>query len=169
MLASQTRALRASEIRKRLAELAAIEEMNDEQRSEIGTLRTEYTDVESKFPAALTSEDTPTETRSEDAEGRELRSLIDGSDVGAIFAATLEHRQTDGHTAELQQHYGLGANQVPLVLIETRAVTPAPGLDGSSGYNEKKSLGRRQNWCHFWIKGGKYEMCGDTECPGAKL
>ena len=42
MLASQTHALRASEIRKRLAELAAVEEMTDEQRSEIGTLRVEY-------------------------------------------------------------------------------------------------------------------------------
>ena len=105
--------MRASEIRKRLAELAAIEEMNDEQRSEIGTMRTEYRDVETRYQAALLSEDTPAETRFEDTEGRELRSLIDSADVGAIFAATLEHRQTDGHTAELQQHYGLGANQVP--------------------------------------------------------
>ena len=32
MLASQTHALRASEIRKRLAELAAVKEMTDEQR-----------------------------------------------------------------------------------------------------------------------------------------
>ncbi len=127
MLASQTHALRASEIRKRLAELAAIEEMTDELRSEIGTLRTEYVDVEAKYQASVTSEDSPAETRFEDTEGRELRSLIDGSDVGAIFSATLEHRQTDGHTAELQQHFGLGANQVPLTLLETRAVTPAPG------------------------------------------
>ena len=135
MLASQTHGLRASEIRKRLAELAAVEEITDEQRSEIGTLRTEYADVEAKYQAAVTAEDAPTETRSHDAEGRELRSLIDGSDVGAIFAATLEHRQTDGHTAELQQHYGLGANQVPLALLETRAVTPAPtnvGADQSA-------------------------------------
>ena len=135
MLASQTHALRASEIRKRLSELAAVEEINDEQRSEIGTLRTEYADVEAKYQAAVTAEDAPTETRSHDAEGRELRSLIDGSDVGAIFAATLEHRHTDGHTAELQQHYGLGANQVPLALLETRAVTPAPtnvGADQSA-------------------------------------
>ena len=131
MLASQTHGLRASEIRKRLAELAAIEEMTDEQRSEIGTLRTEYRDVEVKYQAAVTAEDTPTETRSDDAEGRELRSLIDGSDVGAIFAATLEHRQTDGRTAELQQHYGLGANQVPLAMLETRAVTPAPSTVGA--------------------------------------
>ena len=106
--------------------------MNDEQRSEIGTLRTEYRDVETRYQASVTAEDTPTEQRSDDTEGRELRSLIDGSDVAAIFSATLEHRQTDGHTAELQQHYGLGANQVPLSLLETRGVTSAPGQVGQN-------------------------------------
>ena len=85
MLASQTHALRASEIRKRLAELAAVEEMNDELRSEIGTLRVEYTDVEAKYQAAVTAEDTPTETRSDDAEGREIRSMIVEANVGTIF------------------------------------------------------------------------------------
>ena len=131
MLASQTHALRASEIRKRLAELAASTELNDEQRSEVDKLRVKYRDVETRYQASVTSEDSPAETRSEDAEGRELRSLIDGSDVGTIFAATLERRQTDGRTAELQQHYGLGANQVPLALLETRAMTPAPSNVGS--------------------------------------
>ena len=42
-------------------------------------------------------------------------------------------------------------------------------LNGSCGYNEKKSLKRKQNWCHFFIKNGEIEMCGDSECPGSKL
>ena len=131
MLASQTHALRTSEIRKRLAELAAIEEMNDEQRSEIGTLRTEYVDVEAKYQASVTAEDTPSEQRSDDAEGRELRSLIVDANVGTIFEAALEHRSTDGREAEIQKHFGLGANQVPLAMLETRAVTPAPSSVGA--------------------------------------
>ena len=49
MLASQTHALRASEIRKRLAELAASTELNDEQRSEVDKLRVEYRDVETRY------------------------------------------------------------------------------------------------------------------------
>ena len=126
MLASQTHALRTSEIRKRRSELAAVEEMTDEQRSEIGTLRTEYRDVEAKYQAAVTAEDTPTETRSDDAEGREIRSLIVDANIGTIFEAALEHRSTDGREAEIQKHFGLGANQVPLAMLETRAVTPAP-------------------------------------------
>ena len=44
----------------------------------------------------------------------------------------MEHRQTDGRTAELQQHYGLGWNQVPLTLLETRDITPAPGQVGQN-------------------------------------
>ena len=131
MLVSQTHALRASEIRKRLAELAAIEEMNDEQRSEIGTLRTEYTDTEAKYQASVTAEDTPSEQRSDDAEGRELRSLIVDANIGTIFEAALEHRSTDGREAEIQKHFGLGANQVPLAMLETRAVTPAPSTVGA--------------------------------------
>ena len=132
MLASQTHALRASEIRKRLAELAPVEEMNDELRSEIGTLRVEYTDVEAKYQAAVTAEDTPTETRSDDAEGREIRNLIVDANIGTIFEAALEHRSTDGREAEIQKHFGLGANQVPLAMLETRAVTPAPSNVGQN-------------------------------------
>ena len=72
------------------------------------------------------------------SEARELQTLgRPGSNVGAIFQAAIEHRQSDGPEAELQQHYGMGANQVPLALlrgvpletlgnVEHRAVTPAP-------------------------------------------
>ena len=50
--------------------------------------------------------------------------------LGAIFHATLEHRQTEGAERELQQSLGLSSNQVPLTLLETRAVTPAPANVG---------------------------------------
>ena len=61
------------------------------------------------------------------ARTRELRSLIGRANVGNIFEATLEHRSTDGAEAELQAHYHLAANAIPLALLEVRAVTPAPG------------------------------------------
>ena len=132
MKQSQKLALRASEIRTRLAALAAIEDMTEEQRSELDALRTEMGTVEARFQAAMVAEDKPTETRTETREGAELAALIDGASVGNIFAATIEHRQTDGREAELQAHYGLNGNAVPLALLrgpaalETRAVTPAP-------------------------------------------
>ena len=134
MLQSQKLALRASEIRTRLAALAAIESQTDEQRSELGNLRTEYSDIETRYQAALISEDKPPEHRQETPEGRELRAMIEGANLGHIFNAVLEHRQTDGAEAELQQHYGLAANAVPLEMLrlETRAFTPAPTDTGAS-------------------------------------
>ena len=131
MTLKQKLELRASELRAKLSELAGVDDLSDEQRGEIDTLRNEYADTERKIQAATVAEDQPEgrEVRSED---RELAELIGGADVGAIFHATLEHRQTEGQTAELQEHFGLGANQVPLSLLEHRAVTPAPGDVGQT-------------------------------------
>ena len=131
MTNAQKLALRASEIRTRLAELAGIEEITDEQRAEIGALRTEYGDVETRSQAAIVAGDEPKPVETA-TEARELAELIEGSSIGAIFGATLEHRSTDGQTRELQEELGLAANQIPLVLLrdpEHRAtgVTPAPG------------------------------------------
>ena len=39
-------------------------------------------------------------------------------------------------------------------------------LDGSCGSREQPHLGQPANWCHFFIKGGEVEMCGDAKCPG---
>ena len=62
------------------------------------------------------------------------RPLVDKAELGTIFAAVLEHRNTDGAEAELQSHLKIGPNQVPLDLLrsEERAVTPAPGSVGAS-------------------------------------
>ena len=67
--------------------------------------------------------DTPVvETTEQDTEGRELRSLIHGSDVSGIMDAVLHGRKTEGRTAELQSHYNLGFNMVPIELLETRSM-----------------------------------------------
>ena len=73
-------------------------------------------------------------------EARELRQLMDKSNVGEIFDAALGKRAVDGASAEIQKHYGLDVNQVPLAMLvkdwpgdddlEKRAVTPAPGNVG---------------------------------------
>ena len=130
MTPAQKLALRASDIRSRLAELGGTEDLSDEQTAEIGTLRAEYTDVEKRSSALLISDDKPAEPvvveqRSED---RELATLIAGASIAQIFGAALERRSTDGETAELQEHFGLSANVIPLVMLEQRAtgVTQAP-------------------------------------------
>ena len=134
----QTLEIRAGEIRKRLADIGGMADLTDETRSELDKLKLEYSDNDSRRAALTIAGDAPVthiETRS--AEGREFRALVNKSSVGEIFDASLSKRSVDGASAELQQHYGLDPNQVPLALLvkawpdadklETRAVTPAPG------------------------------------------
>ena len=133
MTTAQKLAIRASEIRVRLAAIAGEVELTDETRSELETLRKEYTDVEQRAQAAIVSEAPPIETRHRtDPEGGEMRSLISKCNVGKIFDAALEHRASDGPERELQEFHNLGENQVPLALLETRAVSPAPGQVGQN-------------------------------------
>ena len=120
--------LKQSETRQSLNSLLALDELSDEQRASMGELTATMQQLEVEIRAAIVSEVDPTETATEgDAAAREMRSLIAGASIGGIFEATLEHRATEGQTAELQQHLRLSPNQVPLALLmEERAVTPAP-------------------------------------------
>ena len=133
----QTLEIRSGEIRKRLSDIASMAELDEETRSELEKLKLEYADNDSRRAALVISTDAPVthiETRS--SEGMEFRSLVNGSNVGEIFDAAMGKRNVDGQTAELQKHYGLEPNQVPLALLvkdwpdndqlETRAVTPSP-------------------------------------------
>lgn len=133
MTPKQRLEVRAGEIRVRLSELAGIAEQTDETRSEIDTLRVEYGDIERRIGAFTIADDEPIRTdRRDDAEGRELRVLIAEANAGRIFECGLEKRTTDGREAELQQHYGIGAHEIPLEMLETRTVTPAPSSVGAS-------------------------------------
>ena len=137
----QTLEIRAGEIRTRLAEIGGMAELTDETRSELDTLKGEYGDNDSKRAAMTIAGDAPVthvETRS--AEGREFRGLLDRTNMGDIFDAAFNSRSIEGASAEIQKHYGLDANQIPLAMLvkdwpdddelEKRAVTPAPGNVG---------------------------------------
>ena len=129
MKVSQKIALEMSTKREALNALLSADELTDEQRAELGVLSTRMQQLEVEARAAILAEDeiTTTHTDVADGEARELRSLIDRANVGVIFEAALEHRATDGVEAELQGHYRVASNSIPLALLETRAVTPAPG------------------------------------------
>ena len=135
--------IRSGEIRQRLAAIGGMAELTDETRSELDKLKLEYSDNDSRRAALTIAGDAPVthiETRS--AEGREFRALVNKGNVGEIFDAALGKRAVDGASAELQKHYGLDPNQVPLALLvrswpdadklETRAVTPAPSDVGQA-------------------------------------
>ena len=129
--------LRQSEARQELSDLLE----KDPDNEKIGTLNVEMRSLDRQVAASKLLKPEP-ETRVVEGtpEGREIRQLIDKSNVGEIFDAALGKRPVDGASAEMQKHYGLDVNQVPLALLvkdwpgdddlETRAVTPAPGNVG---------------------------------------
>ena len=125
--------LRLSEVRERLNEIAGLEgdDLTEEIRGEADALQTEYRDLETRQRAAIVADEgeqreAQAAFAGDDPEAREMRQLITRCDVGRIFESVLEKRATEGAEAELQQHHGLASNQVPLALLETRAVTAAP-------------------------------------------
>ena len=136
----QTLEIRAAEIRARLSAIGGMTDLDDETRSELDTLKLEYTDNDSKQTALKIASDAPkTPVETTTGEGREFRALITGANVGEVFDAAINHATIDGATAELQAHYGLQPNQVPMALLirswdelEKRAVTPAPADVGTN-------------------------------------
>ena len=126
--------LRSSEIRTRLNELGGIDDQTDETRKEIETLSAEYKDVEVRSQALMLAEDKPTEitTKFKDGEDRELRELADKANMGMIMENMIEQRASSGAEKEIQEHFKLAGNQIPLIMLESRAVTPAPATVGAT-------------------------------------
>ena len=123
--------VRLSEVKKGLNELGSKPELSDEDRTQFEVLKKEYGDLEVRYQALTISEGEPEkrETKGTPAE-RERTELEARCNVGSIFASVMEHRATEGAERELQTELGLSDNQIPLCLIETRAITPAPANVG---------------------------------------
>ena len=135
-----------SEIRTRVLEIRALAEdkMTDELRTERDTLDKKYAAGEIKFRASIKAMKAEQEkgVTMIDAEARELELLTGRANMGAIFAAAVEHRQTDGETAEIQKHFGLSAHQVPLEMlrlnrgVEERVAAVVPAAIGDASQAE---------------------------------
>ena len=127
---------RQSQERQRMAELGMAEALDDETRAELDRIETGTPDLERQLRAAQVAVDADGkgETRATgDPDDRELRALIDGASVGAIFGAALEHRSDrTGRPRSFSSTSSLAPNQVPLAMLETRAVTPAPADVGQN-------------------------------------
>ena len=128
--------LRLSQVRGRLNDIAGIEDLTDEIRSEAEALHTELNDLSIRERALIPSEGI-TETRDTglDAEARERLELRSKASLTAYIRAALSGRQVDGPEAELRSAAKIG-DGIPLELwstadpaTETRqdASTPAPG------------------------------------------
>ena len=140
MTNSQRLAVRLSEIRQRLNEIAGLDDFTDEVRQESDKLQTEFRDKETQYRAAIVGEG-ETERRAlenaPDAEMRERLELRGRASLGRYLAAALRGRQPDGAELELREAAGIG-DGIPLELWDvpraehrqTDAQTAAPGTVG---------------------------------------
>ena len=138
----QTLLVEQSERREKVNTILAVEveKRTDEQKEDLVKSADRLKAIEPDLRAAIVADEAGkaklANEFSEDTEGAELRQLIAGSSIGAVFSAAVEHRATEGRTAELQAHYKVNPNQIPLALlrkpVEERAVTPAPSTVGAS-------------------------------------
>ena len=139
MTTAQKLTIRASEIRQKLNELASVEALTDEQRTDSDKLSTEYRDVETKLRAATVVDgvvDLEEKAKAKpDGEGQEKKRIEDRANLGEMIQNIVEHRANAGAEKELVEAYKLGENQVPLSMLEVRAVTPAPSDVGQNQAN----------------------------------
>ena len=139
MTNSQRLAVRLSEIRQRLNEIAGLEgdAFTAEIRAESDKLQAEFRDKETQYRGAVIAEGETERRAASDQEGAELRAMLEGANLGAFFQAAVEHRSLEGRERELQEHFKLSGNQFPVEMLrepeaEHRAVTTAPTDTGAS-------------------------------------
>ena len=132
MTDQQKIALEVVEARKALRLLALDGESDSEaiesKTKELGALETRAAALSAAEPSAEPVKSEPTE----DSEARELRSLTEKANVGEIFKAVVNHRSVDGPEKELQEHFGIASNEIPLALLEERAVATVPASTEST-------------------------------------
>ena len=129
MNALQELQLRASEIRARLADIGGMTDHTDEVRSELASLRTEYTTNEERQQALIVAGDGVVEKTvpaTGDAETRAFKELTGRVEIRSyVRAAMAGHGVTGGAEAELLQHLGMDSDKFPMMLLardlETRA------------------------------------------------
>ena len=142
MLASQRLLIEQSELRQRLSAALGKDELTDDERAKMDADTKRAQQIETEYRAALVAEGTPTETPSEDGEGRELREVRSRADFGAYLAASLERRAVvDGAELELNQAMSIPLDRFPLEMLlgdlETRAL-----IDGDAQGNQQTWIDR---------------------------
>ena len=136
--------LRASAIRARMAELGAIAEQTDETRGEIGSLRTEYQDVETRATAMMVAGDTPKETVVDTPENRELAEIRNQVKVQRYLASAVAgHGVIDGPELEYNQALGMTTEQFPMNLLTTPdSLEERAAVDGDAQTSQQTWIDR---------------------------
>ena len=132
---------RQSKQRQKMAELSLLDDLSDDQRSELDTVESGTPDLERQIRAATTAletEESESETRAAngpDAEQRERLELRSKASLTSFLRAALSGRQVDGAESELRAAAGI-TDGIPIELWdvpqteEQRAATESPGTTG---------------------------------------
>ena len=154
--------LRMSALRKSVNELLATETETraDTFESDLAKATNELRALETELQAAILAEPEPvtTETRNDDAEGRELRALQDRVEFGDYVRAAMSLRSADGAARELNAAMGIPEGRFPLQLLapmERRAA-----IDGDAGTSQG-------SWLDRLFDGTAAERLGITFTPVA--
>lgn len=115
-----------SETRSKLQDLSEVSELSEDQHTEISALLEVKRNLEVRFRAAKASEPELKVEGLESPETRERAELEKRCQVGRIMKAVADGSLVDGAERELQTELKLAGNRIPFVLLETRAITPAP-------------------------------------------
>ena len=135
---------RQSKERQCMAELALVDELSDEQRSDLDTLERGTPDLERQIRAsviAVEDEEKEAETRALDEPDREMRERVElrsRASLTNFLTAAISGMQASGAEAELQAAAGIGSGipvelwdvPQPVEQRQTDAVSPAPGTVG---------------------------------------
>ena len=135
----------ASLITQRLGVIGLIPlaELTDEVRAEQLTLRQRAPVVQGELQAARDEQRAAQEQGvTLGTAGTELRALTKRANLGGVFTAAMAGSPTDGAEAEIQKHYGLASNQVPIEMlridqgVESRAAASVPSAIGDASQAE---------------------------------
>ena len=137
MTISQKLTIKLSSARQKINALLGVEERSEDQNKELESLTADVQKTEPELRAAIASEgaETATVETTLKPEAREFREILGKASAGSIVSCVLRNKATSGAERELQDHFELSTNEVPLELLrtplETRAVTVAPGDTGA--------------------------------------
>ncbi len=158
MTTKQKLELRRSEVRSRLAEIAGLDELTDEIRTESKALETEFADLETRYRAALLSEQDNGKLDETDTKGRKLRSLVKRASLVSYLSESVRQNEVRSGSAEAELRSELlGKNaqpgQVPLAVLapevvkerkrETRATDTATDVGAIGIPNRQNQIIRR--------------------------
>lgn len=122
--------LKLSESREAINTLQGKQDRSEEDNRKLQELRTAHQGLEAEYRTTLEQTPDP-QPQVIDSEQRELDRLVGRAQIGNVLASALDQRATSGAEQELQAHFGLAGNQIPVeLLFERRAATSAPSEVG---------------------------------------